>query len=347
MRFGDGVCFIQSMDLITQGIVGAAMAQATRRQRAQVAAATACGFIGGLAPDIDALIRSPTDPLVFLEFHRHFTHALAFVPIGGLVCGAFLHLTVGRRWQWAFWQTVLFCTIGYATHGLLDAMTSYGTSLFWPLSDVRVSWSLISIIDPLFTLPAIGLVILCLVQRQASYARAALLWMVVYLCTAAFQHNRALDVARGIAAERGHAPIRVEVKPSFGNILVWRTIYETDEAFYVDAVRAALTHRVFEGVATRKLVREDDFPWLDPGSQQARDIERFRFFSRGYIARDPDRPNRIIDIRYAFVPNTLNALWSVEVAPDAPSDAHVTYLTHRDQARANLGQLWRMIANDP
>ena len=43
--------------------------------------------------------------------------------------------------------------MGYATHGLLDSCTSYGTQLFWPFSDVRVAWDTMSIVDPLFTVP--------------------------------------------------------------------------------------------------------------------------------------------------------------------------------------------------
>jgi membrane-bound metal-dependent hydrolase YbcI (DUF457 family) len=43
-------------------------------------------------------------------------------------------------------------TAGYATHGLLDASTTYGTLFFWPFTDMRVAWNAISIVDPLFTL---------------------------------------------------------------------------------------------------------------------------------------------------------------------------------------------------
>lgn len=334
------------MDLLTQGIVGAAMAQATRTHRAHIAGATACGFIGGLAPDLDALIRSPSDPLIFLEYHRHFTHALAFIPFGGLVCGAALYLAIGKRLQLSFWQTVAFCTLGYATHGLLDAMTSYGTSLLWPFSDTRISWSLVSIIDPVFTVPAALLILAAWIKRRVLFARLALGWMAIYLGAAAFQHTHALNAAKEIAEARGDTPLRVEVKPSFGNILVWRSIYETDTAFYIDAMRVGVTRRMFEGIRVPKVEAAVDFPWLKPDSQQARDVERFRFFSRGYIARDPRFPNRIIDIRYAFVPNSLDALWSVEVSPDVPVDAHVTYLTHREEARASLGRLWRMIVGN-
>jgi len=39
------------------------------------------------------------------------------------------------------------------THVLLDAFTSYGTQLFLPFTDWRVSFDSISIIDPVYTLP--------------------------------------------------------------------------------------------------------------------------------------------------------------------------------------------------
>ena len=334
------------MDLITQGALGAAFAQSSRTETRHVIAAGACGFLAGMAPDLDALIRSGEDPLIFLEYHRHFTHSLAFIPVGGLISALCLYGLAARRWQLTFWQVFLFCTLGYATHGLLDAATSYGTSLLWPFSQARMSWSLVSIVDPLFTLPLIAGVVLALVERRPMFARLGLLWCAVYLTTAFVQHRAALEVATALAAERGHTPFPVQAKPSFGNTLVWRTIYEFDGAFYIDAARVGVAPRVFVGTSLPKLVPERDLPWLRPGDQQARDIERFRFFSLGLIAQSPDDPNRIVDIRYSFVPNEVRALWSIDVSPNAPDDAHVVYRTHREDARENLATLWRMIVGD-
>ncbi|MDB2316436.1 metal-dependent hydrolase, partial [Luminiphilus sp.] len=38
-------------------------------------------------------------------------------------------------------QVWLVALVGYATHGLLDACTTYGTMLLWPFSDARIAWS--------------------------------------------------------------------------------------------------------------------------------------------------------------------------------------------------------------
>ena len=335
------------MDPLTQGALGAALPQATRtRNKAQTGIAGALGFLAGMAADLDVLIRSDTDPLLFLEYHRQFTHSLIFIPVGGVICALLLHWIMGRRWRLAFPLTVLFCTLGYATHPLLDTATSYGTMLLWPFSEQRFSLSIVSIVDPLFTIPILTLVVLAGIRRKPALARIALLWAALYLAAGAWQHQAARSMAGEIAAWRGHTPVRLEVKPSFGNILVWKTIYEAEGRFYVDAARASIRPNVFTGVSVAKLENRRDLPWLDTASQQARDIERFRRFSDGFVALDPAHRNRIIDVRYSFVPNEINALWSIEFAPGAPPTTHTRYRTHREQARENLGALWRMVSGD-
>ena len=121
-------------------------------------------------------------------------------------------------------------------------------------------------------------------------------------------------------------------------------VYETDDRYYVDAVRAGLAARVFRGDSVEKLNIARDLPWLDRASQQARDIERFRWFSNGYIARDPLFPNRVIDIRYSMIPNELAPLWSIELRPEARTDEHAAYLVHRDAGDNRPALLWRMLA---
>ena len=147
-----------------------------------------------------------------------------------------------------------------------------------------------------------------------------------------------------LAAERGHVPQRLEAKPSFANILVWKVVYETDERFYVDAVRAGLAPRVYEGDSVAKLDVERDLPWLDAESQQARDIERFRWFSNGYVARDPLYENRVIDVRYSMIPNEVAPLWSIELRPDALRGEHVAYLVHRETGGGRAALMWSMVA---
>ena len=63
-------------------------------------------------------------------------------------------------------QDYFICLMGYASHGFLDAMTSYGTQLLWPFTNTRVSWDLISIIDPIFTSMLILGLILSMIKSK-------------------------------------------------------------------------------------------------------------------------------------------------------------------------------------
>ncbi len=336
------------MDPLTQGALGAALPQATYANGAasreyQLAIAGALGMLGGMAADLDVLITSDTDPLLFLTYHRQFTHSLFFIPIGGLIVGLVLHWIFGRRWQLQVWQTVLLCSLGYATHALLDTATSYGTMLLWPFVETRFALSIISVVDPLFTLPLLLFVLIAALRSKPMLARAGLIWAFIYLGFGWWQHQTAWDMATALASSRGHTPVRLEVKPSFGNVVVWKSIYEADGTFFVDAIRPRFTPAVIEGDSVRKLNTARDFPWLSPETQQARDINRFVHFSDGYAAVDPEAPMRIIDARYSFVPNEISALFSIELSADAEKTSHVRYVSHRERAREQFGRLWQLI----
>lgn len=86
-------------------------------------------------------------------------------------------------------------------------------------------------------------------------------------------------------------------------------MYETTDRYYVDAVRVTSSAKVYAGDSIAKLEIRRDLPWLDRDSQQALDVERFRWFSNGYLAPDPLRRSFVIDIRYSLVPNEIDALW--------------------------------------
>jgi inner membrane protein len=297
------------MDLLTQGVLGAALAQsAAPREQARLAAGI--GFAAGLLADADALIRSPSDPLLVLEYHRHFTHALAFVPVGALVAAALLWPLLRRRLPFA--RLYLYSLLGYALSGVLDACTSYGTHLLWPFSDQRVAWSIVSIVDPLFTLLLGAPLAAGVVLRRAAPARVGLALAAGYLALGLLQHERAESVARALAAERGHRPERLLVKPTIGNLLLWRAVYVDGGRAYVDAVRVGAGGAlVYAGSSVALLDPARDLPWAPPGSRARLDIERFVAFSDGYAARHPERADFIGDVRYAMLPTSVAPLWGV------------------------------------
>lgn len=330
------------MDPLSQGLLGAVGATQSR-QKSHIVMATVLGFLSGMAPDLDIFIRSSTDPLIALEYHRQFTHSLVFIPIGGFLCAMFFYGLFVRK-KLSFKQTYLYCTLGLATHCLLDACTTYGTMLLWPFSNLRVAWSTVSIIDPLFTLPLLVFVVLNLRLKRVWLGHLALFWVLAYLSFGFIQHKRAQDAGWELAKQRGLEVIHLDANPSFANLLVWKLIITTDKKYYVDAVNVRGANAIIiEGESTQKLDIDRDLPWLDKHSQQAKDIERFRWFSKGYLAMSSTQDNTIVDMRYSMLPNEIKALWGIHLDSKASADQHVEYLELSERSPGVFKQLWMMI----
>lgn len=328
------------MDPVTQGALGAAWAEPGARG-SKVGWAAFVGCVAGMAPDLDFLIRSNSDPLLAIEFHRHFTHSLVFIPFGALLCALMTYpLARGRL---SAGECYGFSLLGYASHGLLDACTGYGTLLLWPFSRERIAWDIVSVIDPMFSVPLIVLAVLAAVRRRPVFAVAGIAWCAGYLAFGVLQNHRAASAISALAEERGHGAVVVDAKPSLANLFLWRTLYSHDGRFYVDAVRVGLTARIFEGDSRPVLDLERDFPELAPESRQTRDIERFAWFAGGYLAVAPGYPNRIVDLRYALVPNSADAFWGIEIDVDAPPEQHAAYVTMRNRPLAEGRELARML----
>lgn len=330
------------MDLVTQGIVGAAMASSAAPAREGRRAAL-IGLGAGVLPDADTLIRSAEDPLLMLEYHRHFTHALVMVPVVALVAAAaywlarravpFLRRTRRRHAAPAdppplahalsFGRVYGYALLGASLAGVLDACTSYGTHLWWPFVDAPVAWSLISILDPAFTLLAAGPLALGLVRRRRGIVRWGLALAAAYLLVGAVQHHRAEAVAQKLAAERGHTPERLIVKPTIANLVLWRAITVTGERIYADAVRVGVgASRVYPGTsAPRYDPQRDALFGGDAPAAIRRDIERFMRVADGVVVRHPERPAVIGDARFAMLPTRLTPMWGLAVDTAQAADS--------------------------
>lgn len=328
------------MDIVTQGIIGAACAQALAKPQHSRTAALA-GLCAGLAPDADALINSASDPLLQLEYHRHFSHALAFIPIGAAIATLLLWPLLRRRLS--FGALYRYALIGYATGGLLDACTSYGTHLFWPFSQQPIALSIIAIADPVFTLAL--LVPLAIGIKRATPMRQGLVLASAYLLFGFVQHHRAEAIVYEIAAERGHAPERLLVKPTVANLVLWRALYIFGDSVRVDAIHLGEPFRLYPGATTAIFNPERDISWAPADSRAASDARRFTAFAQGLTTRHPTRPDFIGDTRYAMLPNSIEPLWGIELDRSDP-DRSARYLTNRSLAPAIRRQFLSMLLRD-
>ena len=142
------------MDSLTQAALGAAVGEVVLGQASRGKGAI-LGAIIGTIPDLDILVTPFFNELQKISVHRGYSHSIIFCLLGAFLIAYILgrvkwtaSIPFRKRWYVAFLTLI--------THVLLDTFTSYGTQLFLPFTDWRVSLDSISIIDPLYTLPLVA-----------------------------------------------------------------------------------------------------------------------------------------------------------------------------------------------
>jgi inner membrane protein len=325
------------MDPLTHSLLGAGLGYAVTGRKLGRRAAVA-GGLAAIAPDVDVFIRSAADPLLAIEHHRGFTHALAFAPVGAAVVATVVWLAGRRQWP-LVWGC---CVLAYVSHSLLDAATSYGTQLAWPFSDRRAGWDLISIIDPPFTLAlALGLAVALFRQKRRPVG-IALGVAAGYLAFGGVQHSRAQAAQRAVAAARGHAPERVEVMPTLANNVVWRALYLHEGQIYSDRVRVGWFSAATVRPGWSLPLVEDITPAEQARNAGTRSFERFRWFSDAWIARDPRQPDVIADMRYSLSAEAFDPIWGIRFEPPGTPVA-VAWVNRTRERKIEPGELWREI----
>jgi inner membrane protein len=298
-----------------------------------------------MAADLDVLIRSDADPLLAIEFHRHFTHSLAFIPIGGLLASLPWFASRGMRQSARF--VVLASTVGYATHAVLDACTTYGTLLFWPFSNTRVSWRWISVVDVFFSVPLLASVIASTRRGTARWAALGLGWAACMMGFGALQQLRAERLQHEVARLRGHPIERSAVFPTFTNQIAWRSVYRSGTRYYVDKLRVApfgascVTPGTSVPVLDNPLADAKAAHTMHPTSRRAERL--IRWFSEDWVALDPEDASVVGDLRYSFSPGEAVPIWGVRI--DSVS-GKVEWVNNRSRRTPTLSDLTALLTRD-
>jgi len=327
------------MDIVTHGLLGAALGYALSGPEVGKRAAIVSG-VAALAPDLDLLIRSSTDPLVALEYHRHFSHSLLFAPVGALIVAVTAWLVMREKFQLS--QAIVSALIGYLSAILLDACTSYGTHLFWPFIEGRTSLNIISIIDPIFSGVLLLTLILGISRASRGLTQVGLYFCVCYLCAGYLQNQRAEAVVTARIAAASASVDRIIVKPSFGNIVVWRTLAIKDSNISSNAIRLSVLGeaKVYAGESGTLIDDAGLQRWANGSYKKITEGHRFFKLSDKLILDDPSNPEFLGDARFALLPNSLKPLWGIR---NNGPDQSVAYVTRREMSQQTRTQFLDML----
>lgn len=221
------------MDSLTQIVLGAAVGEAVLGKKLGNKAML-YGAIAGTIPDLDVLSSHFVDTVTALEIHRGFTHSIVFSILIGLGLGWLVSKydtnATQKEWSWLFF----LCLV---THPLLDAHTSWGTQLFWPL-DLRLAYKNIFVIDPLYTIPFMVFLIwaMCLPKNSLKRRRLNTIGLLIssgYMLATIGLKGLSYQKFEDALDEQQITYIELETKPSLLNTILWTANIELKESYLI------------------------------------------------------------------------------------------------------------------
>lgn len=315
------------MDPVTHGLIGASASQSASTND-QLWPASIVGLTSAMLADLDVFIASASDPLLNIELHRQFSHSFIFIPIGALIAAALLWYFFKNKLT--FRQIYGFSFLGYATAGITDTLTSYGTKLYWPFLDDRFAWNLMSVFDPLFSAGILTCVAITLYKKKPRISWLVWGWIALYLSITVIQQQRGRQMARSIAQQEGHTIDRLVVKPTLGNQLLWSIRYTYQDTLHAHGIHLGIfgVPQVYHGESTPLLNWQQKYADFR-GTTLYRDIKRFDKLSEGFLINHPDEKNVIGDGRYAMLPTRMSPLWGIKIDSTNPNK-HLPFNTFRE-----------------
>jgi len=223
------------MDSLTQIVLGAAVGEAAIGKKIGNKAIL-WGAIAGTIPDLDVLTKLWYDDVTANELHRGFSHSILF----SIVAAPILGYLVAKHYKnkeadWKDWTKLMF--LGLFTHPLLDAFTTWGTQLFWPLSN-RISFHNIFVVDPLYTLPFLSCLIVAMCHKRADPKRKR--WNTAGITISSIYMGITL-LFKGVTYQKFQNSLfkqqipylAIQTKPTPLNSILWTANVETNTSFLI------------------------------------------------------------------------------------------------------------------
>jgi len=201
------------------------------------------------------------------------------------------------RKEWLFYFGLIF------TGGILiDALTTYGTQLLWPLK-YRFEFNTIFVVDPLFTLPLLVTLIWLMFKPRdaASRKRLSNIGLIIasaYMLLTIVNKQVINSVFRNALENQGLSYTRMLTNPTPLNQLLWTAVAETETGFLIGYYSHFDKDKNVNFASLPKNSHLLDDLSHDTG------VQKILRFTRGYYTVEPDSTGFLVnDLRFGKVTN--------------------------------------------
>lgn len=234
------------MDNLTHTLTGLALSRAGLNRFCPQA--TWILLLAANAPDAD-VVSALAGPALYLDYHRHLTHAFIAVPLMALLPVALVRLFSRRPIDWK--RAWVVSMLGVLSHLLLDLTNLYGIRLALPFSHHWSRLDTTSVVDLWIWVVLILSVFAPLIARLVGseigesrgkaegagrgWAMFALAFLLLYNAGRSLAHQQAIAVMDSRVYD-SETPLRIAAFPGLANPFRWRGLVETESAYSIHDV---------------------------------------------------------------------------------------------------------------
>lgn len=219
------------MDSFTQILLGIATVEAIAGRQLKNKTFV-YGAILGTIPDLDVVIGLFLDPVAGVAIHRGLSHSILFYFLLSPILGWII--TKLEKDKITFQRSIIVAFFGLFTHVLLDAFTSWGTQILWPLPD-RFALKTIFVIDPLYTIPLLISLIYVFKSKdelmRKKYLFRGLFISSGYLLLTCGIKLFALQKFENALQNQDISYTEIIVKPTAFNTILWNANVKTKNGY--------------------------------------------------------------------------------------------------------------------
>lgn len=258
------------------------------------------GVIAHSLPDIDFIAAFWLPTADNLHAHRGITHSILFVLVISPIL-AWVTKRIFKNIEISFTRWTLFYFLLTAMHILLDALNNYGVGWFEPFNNQRVTFNIIYVVDPFFSLvPGIAAAVLLIIKQdkviRKFWWKAGLICSSLYLLYCINNKNFINKKVKEALRNEQLVANRFLTTPAPLQNWLWFVAAEVDNGYYAGYVS------VFNKKIKKQFTfypKNDSLLHLLPDIAEA---EKLIKFSQGYYTLEKSGDTILInDLRFGQV----------------------------------------------
>lgn len=288
------------MDSITHIVLGAVIGEAVAGKKLGKKAMV-IGAAAQSLPDIDFVLGFFNSPVEDLLAHRGFTHSFLFGILATAGLAWLMKRYIRGEQEMSLRHWMFFLGLEILMHFTLDCLNSYGTGLFEPFTHHRISFNVIFVADPLFTIWSLMAMVALIIMKRSNPHRLRLAVGTIVISAVyiglSLVNKSVIDARAQETFERnGFTPKNYFTSPTPLNNMLWYVVAESDSGFYIGY------SSIFDNDKNIYLEYYPQNNYLLTGLNNQYEIALLKRFSQGYYTIEKVEETVVLnDLRFGQI----------------------------------------------